>query len=336
MYCGLYRNKRCNACNLMEGPMTKEIAYSKNVDVYDTSYKELFEFECMVQALIELCHIDQGLTFDFTSLQQENTELITKEGGRLHVDALWRVQCNEGDVLLFIVTEFQSTVELIMALRMYDDVNEVLRWWLKHHSRDQDGKRRPVPLVLPVVIYSGEGRWTAKQSVRAMQVPSDGRLRKLQPQQRYELIDMHRHQVTEDQIHNILKCMVFLVQSGDAQEYFRRRRVIKQVAAKWPKSFRDVFIKWAVATVHARYNTKMAELGEQLNISIDEEFEMERSIMQQLMDEAADQARQEEREGLTRTAVSSMLKSNMPDSDICTHLNLTSKEFKQIKKSLVA
>ncbi len=100
-------------------------------------------------------------------------------------------------------------------------------------------------------------------SQQTMQIPSDGRLRKLQPQQRYELIDMHRHQVTEDQIHNILKCMVFLVQSGDAQEYFRRRRVIKQVAAKWPKSFRDVFIKWAVATVHARYNTKMAELGEQ-------------------------------------------------------------------------
>ncbi len=172
--------------------------------------------------------------------------------------------------------------------------------------------------------------WSVSQ--QTMQVPSDGRLRKLQPQQRYELIDMHRHEVTEDQIHNKLKCMVFLVQSGDAQEYFRRRRVIKQVEAKWPKSFRDVFIKWAVATVHARYNTKMAELGKQLNISIDEEFEMERSIMQQLMDEAADQAR----EDVTRTAVSNLLKLNLPDADICSSLNLTSQEYERIKNSLSA
>ncbi len=99
-------------------------------------------------------------------------------------------------------------------------------------------------------------------------------------------------------------------------------------------SFLDSFFEWATITVFAQKFIKTEENIEELNMSFDGVFEMERSIMQRLLDESEEKGREQGVQEFRRSAVSNMLKSKVPDAEICSHLDLNLQEFERIKNSL--
>ena len=59
------------------------------------------------------------------------------------------------------------------------------------------GRRRgapgaPLPQVIPLVVYNGRARWTAPPDVSELIAPVEGDLARLQPSNRYALLDMQR------------------------------------------------------------------------------------------------------------------------------------------------
>ena len=75
-----------------------------------------------------------------------------------------------GWVYILILLEFQSTVDRRMALRMMDYTSTI---WMRLGKEDL-GPGGEYPLVLPIVIYNGERRWTAATDVGDLIGPVPG------------------------------------------------------------------------------------------------------------------------------------------------------------------
>ena len=74
-------------------------------------------------------------------------------------DLLFSVKIAEKPAYLYLLFEHQSRPDLLMALRL---LGYVLRILNDHVTNAETPSRAlPLPLVIPVVLYHGEGRWSA-------------------------------------------------------------------------------------------------------------------------------------------------------------------------------
>jgi hypothetical protein len=55
----------------------------------------------------------------------------------------------------------QSTVDFEMPFRLLEYQVEIWRHWLKHED-----ETRPLPVIVPIVLYNGEPPWTASRKFR--------------------------------------------------------------------------------------------------------------------------------------------------------------------------
>jgi len=87
---------------------------------------------------------------------------------------------------LYLLIEFQSSVDRFMALRMMVYVGLLYQDLISQKQLGPDGL---LPPVLPVVLYNGETRWRAPTTLAALLPKVPAFLAPLQPQMQYVLID---------------------------------------------------------------------------------------------------------------------------------------------------
>ncbi|MCG5259164.1 DUF4351 domain-containing protein [Cupriavidus gilardii] len=93
-------------------------------------------------------------------------------------------------VYLYLLIEFQSTVDHHMAIRMTNYIT-CLDLELIRGQNMLDGGR--LPPVLPIVIYNGDGKWTATTDIADLSPRLPGRLSRCQPRCEYLLVDASRY-----------------------------------------------------------------------------------------------------------------------------------------------
>ncbi|HAI33504.1 MAG TPA: transposase [Alcanivorax sp.] len=157
------------------------------MDEHDTSYKLLFSHDRMVRDLLTgFLPREWVAVLDLGSLQKMNGSYVTDDLRGRHGDAIWRVRWGEEWLYVYLLLEFQSSVDRFMALRI------MVYTGLLHQDlirRGELGAERRLPPVLPVVLYNGERRWRAPTEVRPLiQAPPEG-LEGFQPNQAFLLID---------------------------------------------------------------------------------------------------------------------------------------------------
>ena len=145
---------------------------------HDQIYKAIFSHRIAVEHLLRFVAgmIDDGPAwlgaFEPETLEQAPTERIDQTLHRHLSDMVWRVRLRDGGAedwaYLFVLIEFQSAVDRLMALRVrtYTDMLYRGLW---------DGRRfgasDRLPPVLPVVLYNGASPWTAAASVEELVAP---------------------------------------------------------------------------------------------------------------------------------------------------------------------
>ncbi len=162
---------------------------------HDAIYRKFFTEPRMVCSLLQdFISTRLALHFDFDSLQRVPTDFVSDKFTVRHGDIIWRIKLqgkHTGDIseqwyYLYLMLEFQSTVDKWMALRINAYTTLLMQELVQAKLLDDSDF---LPPVLPVVLYSGTGRWTAKQSMTALTMPGLGELQKYQPQQAYFLLD---------------------------------------------------------------------------------------------------------------------------------------------------
>jgi len=163
---------------------------------HDTGYKEVFSHPEFVQQLIEgfIPH-EIAQIMDFSTLRNHSGNYITPLFEEKFEDVVWSVEISwEGvtqRVFLYILLEFQSQVDQTMPIRLMHYTACFYDHLLKHReTRPSQG----LPPVLPIVLYNGSQRWSAKQDIYEMVQPEPPAfLRVYQPHLRYYLADEGRY-----------------------------------------------------------------------------------------------------------------------------------------------
>jgi hypothetical protein len=157
---------------------------------HDHSYRLLFSHRDMVEDLLRGFVREpwvQGL--DFSTLEKVNGTYITDDLRDRADDLIWRVRWGHEWLYVYLLLEFQSTIDRFMAVRILTYVGLLYQDLIRS---GQWATERRLPPVFPVVLYNGSPRWNAAEEVADVILPVPGGLERYRPQMRYFLLDEGR------------------------------------------------------------------------------------------------------------------------------------------------
>ncbi|HET9957037.1 MAG TPA: Rpn family recombination-promoting nuclease/putative transposase [Polyangiaceae bacterium] len=143
-------------------------------------------------------------------------------------DLLFSAQINGRASFVYLLFEHQSQVDALMPLRLMKYVLRVL----EQHVERAGGSSRalPLPLVVPVVLYHGEKRWTAARSLQDLfdleQVAASG-VGELLPQLGFVLDDLTEQSdsaLESRRLHLATLVTLWLLRDARNRARFRRAR----------------------------------------------------------------------------------------------------------------
>ena len=127
---------------------------------HDKRYKQLFSNPVIVEELL-LYFVEEDFVknLDFSTLESVNKSFITDEFKEKESDIIYKIQYNGEDVYIYLLIEFQSTVDRFMAVRMLRYIMEFYQALITLQNPHK------LPAVFPILLYNGNKKWTAKTNV---------------------------------------------------------------------------------------------------------------------------------------------------------------------------
>lgn len=158
---------------------------------YDASYKLLFSAPELVRDLILGFIPDEWLHgLDYDTLEKQPGTYVTDDFRHRADDVIWRVKVDENWVYLYILIEFQSSVDPFMAVRMMVYLGLLYQDLIR---RGEALPNKTLPPVLPIVLYNGDHKWTAATDLAQLVPKVPGLVSEYLPQLKYLLIDENNY-----------------------------------------------------------------------------------------------------------------------------------------------
>jgi predicted transposase YdaD len=174
---------------------------------YDASYKLLFSAPELVRDLVMGFIPDDWLHgLDYDTLEKLPGSYVTDDFRHRADDVVWRVKVHESWVYLYILIEFQSNVDPYMAVRIMVYVGLLYQDLIR---RGDVLTNKHLPPVLPIVLYNGDGKWTAATDVAQLVPKVPGLVSEYLPQLKYLLIDENNYSEDElSQLKNLVAAVI--------------------------------------------------------------------------------------------------------------------------------
>jgi len=179
----------------------------------DRGYKFLFSHPGMVEDLLKsFVKEDFVKEIDFPTLKRISSSYVTEEFKNRESDIVWEVRIKGKLAYIYILIEFQSTVDRFMALRMLTYTLLFYQDLLKRK------KLINLPPVFPLLLYNGNAKWDAPESLSQLIEVPFASLRKFVPQFRYYKIaenEFSRKSLLE--LKNLV-AHLFMLETSSAEE----------------------------------------------------------------------------------------------------------------------
>ena len=243
--------------------------------MHDAAYKLIYSHPHMVAELLRGFLPDgEWPGFDFATLEPLPASHVGQELQRREGDRMWRLRARAapdgGWVYVLVLLEFQSGIDRQMALRVLTYTGlaweGLLRW--REGSGGEEPPGAPLPPVIPFVVYNGHPRWTAPQDVSELIVPTAGELARLQPSNRYVLLDMQRAETGSVPEDNAVGLQVALEQAMLVEKLPILRRVEAVLASPGHAELRMAFAAWLRRSYEEDYSV-FADSDEALRRELD-------------------------------------------------------------------
>lgn len=125
--------------------------------IHDSGYKKLFSNRTMFRQLLEtFVHEPWVQELDFDHCETLDKTFISDHYKETESDLIYKIRFRGREAYLFILLEFQSTVDRFMVLRV---LNYLSNFYMDYVASQK--RVRYLPVVFPIVLYNGEERWTA-------------------------------------------------------------------------------------------------------------------------------------------------------------------------------
>ena len=132
----------------------------KNPNQHDKRYKKLFSNPILLRELLEsFVEEDFIMELDFSTLERIDKSFITDRFQEKESDIIYKINYRDQEIYIYLLIEFQSTVDRFMALR-------ILRYICEFYEFLVQQKIKKLPAVFPILLYNGDARWTAQSNIK--------------------------------------------------------------------------------------------------------------------------------------------------------------------------
>ena len=216
--------------------------FAAMVKIHDTWYKKLFTNPRIVEDLLTAFvkeRFVQGL--DFSSIKKLNTSFVSEEFKNRESDIIYEIKSHGKTNYIYLLIEFQSSVDHFMALRLATYVFQF------HQEVLETTKCKELLSVFPILLYNGDQPWTAPESFRELLAPSDIPEKYL-PDFRYYKIAIN--EIPKRQLVKLRNALatVFYIENSTPKEIEQNHEeligLLKGVFAKEGALIVDSIVKW--------------------------------------------------------------------------------------------
>jgi len=149
---------------------------------------------------------------DFSLLKRANNSYVTKDFKDREADILWQTKFKEKDAYIYILIEFQSTVDRFMSLRMLTYI------LLFYQDIIRKNKLEKLPVVFPILLYNGEKKWNAPVKIEELIEMPFKRLKPYIPKFKYYKIAENEFKKENLERLNNLAAQLFNIENSSIDE----------------------------------------------------------------------------------------------------------------------
>ena len=123
---------------------------------------------------------------DLSTLERASGSYVSDDLRDRADDIIWRVRWGQDWLYVYLLLEFQSSVDPWMAVRIQTYLGLLYQDLIRAEQLSVAGR---LPPVLPVVLYNGAKAWTAAETLEPLIEPAPSVLDAYRPRQGYLLLD---------------------------------------------------------------------------------------------------------------------------------------------------
>jgi len=204
---------------------------------HDKRNKKLFESPRLLEELIYY-FVDEDFVkeLDYSTLERMGKSFITDEFKEKEADIIYKVFFKNQAVYIYLLIEFQSTVDKFMALRMNRYIAEFYEYLTKQENIDR------LPDVFPVLLYNGTAKWTAKTSLEDL-IQNVLPAKYIPHFTYYKIIENEIPKEVLQSIHNIVSAVFYVEKFTPGQFKEEVHNVIKLIEKEQPELIHQ-FRRW--------------------------------------------------------------------------------------------
>lgn len=213
---------------------------------HDTSYKFLLSSKRIFVELLRL-FVRRGWTtiVDEDQLEQIPHSFILPDFKHKEADLVYRIHLNGREIIFYILMEFQSSVDYRMPYRLLLYQVEIWRYLLENRPEGMANRKSfQLPPIVPIVLYNGKAKWTAKRQFRQL-LSHEDRFGSELLNFEYILIDVARY--TEKDLLTVastIGAVFFLDQAEDQAQLIERLHKLLHVMQQLPIENQQKLMTW--------------------------------------------------------------------------------------------
>jgi hypothetical protein len=193
---------------------------------HDQGYKLLFSHASVVADVLRgYVKEDWVEELDFETLERVDGSYVNDDLRHRESDMVWKVRWRDRVLYIYLLLEFQSTVDPFMPVRAMTYTGLLLQTLISEKALTPAGLLPPVFLL---VLYNGGGPWNAPQEIAELFEPVPAGLQAYLPRFRHFLLDESRLPEMAESERNLAAALFRLEKSRDLGDL---RRQVGRMAA---------------------------------------------------------------------------------------------------------
>ncbi|WPL15270.1 putative transposase [Thiorhodovibrio winogradskyi] len=183
---------------------------------HDSGYKLLYGHAAMVRDLLTgFVPGDWVHRLDLSTLERCSGSYVTDDLRDRADDLIWRLRWGQDWLYLYLLLEFQSTIDPWMAVRIQTYLGLLYQDLIRAEQLSANGR---LPPVLPIVLYNGSQVWNAAQTLEPLIERAPPGLNEYRPRQAYLLLDEQRLAQAEQAPTRNLSAALFRLEASRSAE----------------------------------------------------------------------------------------------------------------------
>jgi predicted transposase/invertase (TIGR01784 family) len=200
---------------------------------YDSAYKYLFSNTRIFHQFLTR-FVDESFTrkIKLDDIEQVDRSFVSDEFLQRESDIIYKVNLARQEVYIYVLLEFQSTVDKSIPVRM---LLYILQLYDQLYRNSRRGK---LPAIFPILLYNGSETWTVprdlatliEQSIPGKYIPSF---------EYYAVIEQEVPDRVLKRVKGLVSAIIYLERIGDEQALGQAiDTVIEMIADEQPKQLR--------------------------------------------------------------------------------------------------